>query len=59
MAIGWRDEVVAFVQKAKELVKTVAVRMIVSRPAKMPLANQACCVSLIVQQLGERCFLGR
>ena len=54
--IGRRDEVVAFMQKAEEFIKALAMRMEIGGAAKMPLADQASRITLFVKQLGERRF---
>ena len=44
------------VSEAEELVEAVAKGMILGRPALVPLSDQACGVSAVVQRLGDRDF---
>ena len=54
-----RDEVVAFVQEAKEFVEAAPHGVILRRSTQMPFADQGCGVSNVVQHVGERLLIQR
>ena len=56
---GRGNEIVTFVSETKELIKTVAERMIVGGASLVPLANQAGGVAAIVKRFGNGDFFGR
>jgi len=57
--VRWRHEVVALMQKSKELIEAVPKGVIVRRAALMPFADQPSRVTSVLQRLGNRDFRNR